>query len=349
MKEKEVKEENNKDGAVKEKKKKFNFLKKKEIWISGAIGLIIGGALIYLLGILGIHGLGHETIATFKGGKLTKNEMYNEMEKQFPISYVLELTDKEILEKIYDLTDEQKEEIDEQANSILTMYQNYGYTEEQFLEENGFKTKEDFVEYMEFDFRRNLCVIDYYKTLLPKEDIENYYNDNVYGEINTKHMLVAVSDTVTDKQALATANEILAKLKAGTSFDDVANEYKDKITVENVDFDSFNESSLAKEYVDASKKLEKDTYTTKAVKTEFGYHIIYCINKNDKPSLDEVENDIVEVLGKDLENEDQYIRYKALIKLREDKKLKFKNKELEKEYEDYCEQVNSASSTTTAE
>lgn len=340
MKEKEVKEQdNNRDEAIKDKKKNFNFLKKKEIWISGVIGLILGGALIYLLGILGIPGLGHETIATFKGGKLTKNEMYKEMEKQYPISYVLESTDREILEKIYKLTDEQKQEADEQANSILAMYQTYGYTEEQFLEENGFKTKEDFVDYMEFDYRRNLCVIDYYKTILPKEDIENYYNDNIYGEINTKHMLVRVSDTVTDKQALSTANEILAKLKEGKSFDDVANEYKDKIISENVDFDSFNESALASNYVKASKKLEKDNYTTEAVKTDFGYHIIYCINKNDKPSLEEVENDIVEILGKDLEKEDQYIRYKALIKLREKYNLKFNDKKMKEEYEKYCKQV----------
>lgn len=351
MKEKELKEQkaSNKDEAVKEEKKKFNFLKKKEIWISGVIGLILGGALIYVLGIFGLHGLGHETIASFKGGKLTKSEAYSEMEKQFPISYVLELTDKEILGKIYKLTDEQKEEVKEQADSILAMYKNYGYTEKQFLEENGFKTKEEFVEYMEFDYRRNLCVIDYYKTLLPREDIENYYNDNVYGEINTKHMLVKVSDSVTDKQALATANEILKKLKAGTSFDDVANEYKDKITTENVDFNSFEASGLANEYVEASKNLEKDTYTTKVVKTEFGYHIIYCVNRNDKPALEEVENDIVEELGKDLEENDQYIRYKALIKLREDKKLKFKNEDLEEDYKDYCKQVNSATSTSTAE
>lgn len=351
MEEREVKEQkvSNKDEVIKDKKKKFNFFKKKEIWVSGIIGLILGGALIYLLGIIGIPGLGHETIATFKGGKLTKNQMYNEMEKQYPISYILELTDKVILEKMYNITDEKKKEIKEEAESILSMYQMYGYTEKQFLEENGFNSKEEFIDYMEFDYRRNLCVIDYYKTLISNEDIENYYNDNVYGKINTKHMLVQVSDDVTDKQALDTANEILAKLKAGTSFDDVANEYKDKITTENVDFDSFDAATLATEYVDASKKLEKDNYTTEAVKTSFGYHIIYCVNKADKPSLEEVENDIVEALGADLEKEDQYIRYKALIKLREDKKLKFKSENLEKKYEEYCNQVNTETSTTTAE
>ncbi len=347
MEEKDLKEESNKKNGT-QKEKKINFFKKKEIWISVIIGLVLGAAIIYLLGILGIPGLGHETIMTFKGGRITSNEIYNEMEKYFPISYVLELADKEILNDMYKLTDEQKQEINEEANSILNMYETYyGYTEENFLEENGFKTKDEFIEYMELDYKRNLYCIDYFKTLIPEEDINNYYNDNVYGEINTKHILVKTSDTVTEEQALATANEILVKLKNGANFDDVADEYKDKVTTENVDFDNFTEDSLAEAYVEASKKLEKDKYTTKAVKTDYGYHIIYCINKADKPTLEDVENDIVEVLGKNLESEDQYIRYKALIKLREDKKLKFSNKDLKEEYDKYCEQVNSSTDTNT--
>ncbi len=348
MEEKELKKEEDNNKGEAKKKGKVNFLKKKEIWISGVIGLVLGGALIYLIGILGLPGLGHEEIISFKGGKVTKNDIYEEMKKNYPISYVLELADKSILDGIYQLTDEQNQEINEESDSILNTYKTYyGYTEEQFLEENGFDSKEKFIEYMQLDYKRNLCCIDYFKTLIPREDIENYYNDNVYGEINTKHILVQITDDITEKQALATANEILSKLNAGTSFDDVANEYKDKVTTENVDFDNFNADQLDKNYVEASKTLEKDTYTKKAVKTSYGYHIIYCINKSEKPSLEEAENDIVEALGENLESQDEYIRYKALIKLREDNKLKFKNKDLEQDYKEYCEQVNSGTATET--
>ncbi len=330
---------------MEEEKKSFkerskNILKKKEIWISGIIGLILGGALIYVLGIFGIPGLGHETVMSFKGGRITKSDVYNDLANKYPISYALELVDKEILDDVYKLNDEQKKEVEDQANSILSMYSAYGYEEEDFLEENGFSSKEEFINYMELDYKRNLYCIEYFKTLLSEDEINNFYNDNVYGKISTKHMLVQVTDNVTDEQALATANEILAKLKEGKSFDEVAEEYKDKIVSEDVEFDNFTESTLAQEYVEASKKLNKDEYTTEAVKTDFGYHIIYCINKADKPSLEEAENDIVENLGEVLEENDQYIRYKALIKLREDKNLKFKNKDLEEDYKEYCNQVN---------
>lgn len=325
----------------KEKKSGNNIFKKKEVWISGIIGIIIGAVLIWALGAIGVPGLGNQTIATTKAGKITTNTLYKEMRKNYPVSYVLELVDSEILEKKYKLTEEQNNEVNEQVELILNQYQGYGYTEEAFLEENGFESKEDFINYMKLDYRRNLCCIDYFKTLISDEDIKNYYNDNeIYGEINTKHILVQTSDDITDEQALATANEILAKLNSGTSFDDVATEYQDKILTENVSFDSFNADKLAESYVAASKALEKDKYTTEPVKTDYGYHIIYCIDKKDKPSFEEIENDIVEKLGENLEAEDQYIRYKALIKLREDNKLKFKDSKFKEEYKEYCDQVN---------
>lgn len=332
-------EEENLSG--KEKKKVFTVFKKKEVWISGIIGLILGAAILYLLMTLGIPGLGNETVAKFKGGKISENTLYKDMKEHYPIVYVLESIDEEILTKKYELTDEQEEEIKEEVESILKMYSLYGYTEEAFLEESGFTSKDDFINYLELDYRRNLYCIDYFKTLIPSEDIENFYNENIeFGEINTKHMLVQTSEDLKEKDALKLANEIVAKLNEGKNFDDVANEYKDKIISENVDFDNFNSDSLAEEYVNASKKLEKDTYTKEPVKTSFGYHIIYCINKADKPSLEEAESDIVEILSEDLEAEDEYIRYKALIKMREDYNLKFTDEKYEEEYKEYCKQVN---------
>ena len=337
--EKELKKQDDLSGR--ENKNGLSIFKKKEIWISGAIGLVLGAVLIYVFAVLGILGLNQDkTLVSFKGGKVTEKDLYNEI-KDYGLNYALELADKEILNDKYKLTDEQKEEVKEEADSILSMYQMYGYTEETFFKENGFASKEDFIEYMEFDYKRNLACIDYFKTLIPAEDIENYYNENItFGEINTKHILVQVSDDVTEKEALAKANEIIAKLNEGTSFDDVANEYADSVISEEVDFDSTTASTLAEEYVEASKNLEKDTYTKEAVKTSFGYHIIYCINKADKPSLEESTNDIVEILSADLKAADEYIRYKALVKFREDNNLKFKDKDLEEDYKEFCEQIN---------
>lgn len=321
-------------------KKKGSFLKvfkKKEVWISGIIGILIGGLLIYLLGIVGI---GNETIVTLKTGKISKNELYKEMKKYYPISYILELVDDSILKDKYKLNDEQNSEIEEEIEYYLGMYETYyGYTQEEFLSENGFESRDEFKEYLTLNYKRNLYYIDYLKTIISEEEINNYYNENVYGEINTKHILVAESDTVTEEEALKLAKEIIAKLDAGTSFDDVVTEYEDKITFEELGYNGFN-SGLVSEYVEASKALENGTYSKEPVKTSYGYHVIYKIDQKEKPSLEEATNDIITVLGKDLEAEDENLQYKALIQLREENNLDIKDSKFKKDYEEYCKEIN---------
>ena len=323
-----------------ENKKVASIFKKKEVWIFLIIGILIGAILIYILGLFDILAIdNNKKIATIKGGHISEKDLYQEMKKVYPVDYLLDLVDNIILDNKYKLTDEQNQEIEDQVNDILNQYQTYGYTEEQFLSGNGFESREDFKTYLALDYKRNLYLIEYFKTLIPQEDIENYYNENVYGEINTKHILVQVTDSVTDEDAKKLANEIIEKLNNGANFDDVAKEYGDKVVFEELGYNGFN-SSLAKEYVEASQNIENGTYSKEPVKTDFGYHIIYRIDQKEKPTLEEAQNDIIEILAQDLEAEDQYIRYKALIKLREDNGLNFKDTKYKEEYQEYCNQIN---------
>ena len=325
--------------VIKEEKK--SIFSKKEVWISGIVGLLLGAAIMVLLYITGVPGFGNERIATVKGGSIKKNDIYNEMKKVFPVSYALDAVDNEILGNKYKLTDDQKKEVEEQADYYISTYETYyGYTEEEFLSENGFESKEDFINYLTLNYKRDLYYVDYLKTKIEQDKIQTYYDENVYGEINTKHILVEVTDDVTEEQAKAIAKEIIAKLDSGKSFDEVAEEYKDKVTYEDLGYKGFN-SALVTEYVEASKALENGTYSKEPVKTEYGYHVIYKVDQKDKPSLEEATNDIVKILGEDLEAEDSYIKYKALIKLREDSNLKFKDSKYKEEYKEYCDQVNS--------
>lgn len=322
------------------KEGKESIFSKKEVWISGIVGLLLGATIMVLLYITGVPGFGNEIIATVKGGSIKKNDIYNEMQKVFSVNYALDVVDNEILKNKYKLTDDQKKEVEEEADYYISTYETYyGYTEEEFLSENGFESKEDFINYLTLNYKRDLYYVDYLKTKIEQDKIQTYYDENVYGEINTKHILVEVTDDVTDEQAKAIAKEIIAKLDSGKAFDEVAEEYKDKVTYEDLGYNGFN-SGLVTEYIEASKVLENGTYSKEPVKTEYGYHVIYKVDQKDKPSLEEATNDIVKILGEDLEAEDSYIKYKALIKMREDSKLKFKDSKYKEEYKEYCEQIN---------
>lgn len=325
-----------------EKSNKTNNNSLSKYIISAIIGILIGGLLVFLLTKFEIIRINNNTIATFNGGKVTQNQFYNHIKTMLPISYALEIVDKSILENKYTLTEEQVNEIREKADSIISMYEKYyGYTEENFLSGNGFKSKDEFINYLKLDYMRDLYCTDYFKeSLISQEEIQKYYEENVYGEINTKHMLVAIEDGTDATQSETMAKEIIGKLNSGTSFEDVANEYAEKIKFEEVDFDNFSASDFEEAYINASLSLEKGNYTKEPVKTSYGYHVIYVADKKDKPQLADIENDIVKELSKPLEKEDENIRYKALIKMREDYKINFIEETYKKAYEDYCNQVN---------
>ena len=208
------------ENVIKEEKKLV--FAKKEVWISGVIGLLLGAIIMFLLYITGVPKFGNETIATVKGGSVKKNDLYNEMKKAYSVNYALDVVDSAILKNKYKLTSDQEKEIQDQADYYISTYQTYyGYEEKEFLKENGFESKEDFIDYLTLTYKRDLYYVDYLKTKIDQDEIQKYYDENVYGEINTKHILVETSDEVTDEQAKTKAKEIIAKLDSGKSFDEV--------------------------------------------------------------------------------------------------------------------------------
>lgn len=309
---------------------------KKVICISTIIGIFAGAFLVWVLSFLGVLNIGGKVIATTNGKAINESNICEAMPMSYKIEYLLETIDKGILNQKYNLTEEQQKEVDEQVEQCFNLYaQYYGYTEDQFLSANGFDSRDAFRDYMEFDYKRNLAFIDYLKETIPEDEINKYYEENVFGDINTKHMLVQITDEVTDKDAKKMAEEIIKKLNKGEDFDKVAKEYGDKITFEELGYTGFD-ANLESAYVEASKKLENHSYSKEPVKTSYGYHVIYKIDQKEKPSLDDVRDKILTVLGDEKEEQDANIRYKALIKLREDNKLKFKDDEYKQQYEEYC-------------
>lgn len=333
-----VVEENNATTEVNETKKKGVLFNNKGICISYVVGIIIGALLMYILGVTGVVNPNNKVIAKTDFGKVTEDTIYEEMISYYTIENLLEPIDEQILNEKYQLTEEQEKEIDEQIEQIFELYSlYYGYTEEQFLESNGFKDKDDFRDYLAFDYKRNLVYLEYVENQVSEEEIKTYYDENIYGEIDTKHMLVQVTEEITEKEAKKKAEEIIKKLNDGEEFDKVAEEYGDEIIFEELGYNGFD-SGLVTEYVEASKALENGTYSKEPVKTDYGYHVIYKNDQKETPALEEVKNQILAILGEELETQDTNIRYKALIKFREENGLEIKDEEFKKEYEEYCEE-----------
>ena len=346
---KEVKKEEKKNTNKKEYDKLFkfyDFIDKYRLAIYGVIGGVLATVLVVILiwpdRIAKLEN-GLEPVASIDGLTVTAEDLYEDMKEIYSVSNLLDIIDNKILEEKYPETDEMNTELNDQAENYYNMYnQYYGYSKEEFLTKSGFGSERAFIEYLRLQYRRTQYTDDYIKEQITDKEIEKYYEDKVYGDINTKHILVKVSSSATDeekKEAENLAKEIITKLNEGKSFDEVKDEYKDKITYEELGYKAYN-ASLESAYMEAMQKLENNSYTKEPVQTSYGYHVIYRIDQKEKPSLEDVKEEIITSLVSEHKSEDTSVQYKALEKMREDAKLKFTDTVLEKKYETYKSQYN---------
>lgn len=346
---KEVKKEEKKNTNKKEYDKLFkfyDFIDKYRLAIYGVIGGVLATVLVVILiwpdRIAKLEN-GLEPVASIDGLTVTAEDLYEDMKEIYSVNNLLDIIDNKILEEKYPETDEMNTELNDQAENYYNMYnQYYGYSKEEFLTKNGFGSERAFIEYLRLQYRRTQYTDDYIKEQITDKEIEKYYEDKVYGDINTKHILVKVSSSATDeekKEAENLAKEIITKLNEGKSFDEVKDEYKDKITYEELGYKAYN-ASLESAYMEAMQKLENNSYTKEPVQTSYGYHVIYRIDQKEKPALEDVKEEIITSLVSEHKSKDTSVQYKALDKMREDAKLKFTDTVLEKKYETYKSQYN---------
>lgn len=346
---KEVKKEEKKNTNKKEYDKLFkfyDFIDKYRLAIYGVIGGVLATVLVVILiwpdRIAKLEN-GLEPVASIDGLTVTAEDLYEDMKEIYSVNNLLDIIDNKILEEKYPETDEMNTELNDQAENYYNMYnQYYGYSKEEFLTKSGFGSERAFIEYLRLQYRRTQYTDDYIKEQITDKEIEKYYEDKVYGDINTKHILVKVSSSATDeekKEAENLAKEIITKLNEGKSFDEVKDEYKDKITYEELGYKAYN-ASLESAYMEAMQKLENNSYTKEPVQTSYGYHVIYRIDQKEKPAPKDVKEEIITSLVSEHKSKDTSVQYKALDKMREDAKLKFTDTVLEKKYETYKSQYN---------
>ena len=324
--------------------KMLEFFDKYRLAIYGAVGGILITVLVVVIiwpDRIATLKDGTQPVAEIDGYTVTANDLYEDMKDVYSISSLLDKIDNKILVEKYPETDEMNDELKQQAESYYSAYkQYYKMNKETFLSNNGFGSEKAFLEYLRLQYRRNKYAEDYIKTLISDKEVEKYYEDKVYGDINTKHILVKVDSSASDedkKKAEDLAKEIISKLNDGKSFDEVKEEYKDQITYEELGYKSYN-ANLESAYMEAMQKLENNSYSKEPVKTSYGYHVIYRIDQKEKPALEDVKEEIIDSLVSEKKSEDKNISYVALDKMREESGLKFSDTVLEKKYNTYMSQ-----------
>ena len=231
-----------------------------------------------VVGIIVMAFLWPSRIATLENGEdvvvkldirdITANDMYNNMKRKYAAPTLYEEVDKAILSTKYTISEEDEVKIRENADYYYNMYESYyNMSKDEFLESNGFSDEEDFLDYLQIDYLRRKFYDEYIESLVTDSEINSYYEESVFAPINVEHILVKTSDDVSAEDAKAKANEILARLNQGESWESVKSAYASDTTQES--FQIKFTSNLEESFDTEAKRLSDGAYSS-LVKTSYG-------------------------------------------------------------------------------
>jgi peptidyl-prolyl cis-trans isomerase C len=120
-----------------------------------------------------------------------------------------------------------------------------------------------------------------------KAEYDKYKSQVGDKEYHARHILVATEDE---------AKAIIAKLKAGGKFEELAKQSKDGSAANGGDLDWASAASYVPEFSAAMVKLNKGQVTDTPVKTQFGFHVIKLEDTRAAkvPTFDEVKQQVAE-------------------------------------------------------
>lgn len=297
---------------------------------------------------------GNDALVSFSNTNLgiSAGDLYNEV-KGTALSKLIDMIDTKILlDKYPDKSSDADKYVNEQYDLIKTNFKDdKGKFDEEALKEQiyayyGITDIDKFKDIIRLNYYRTEAVNDYAKKSVTDKQTQKYYDENVYGDISCKHILItpAVTDnmsdedkTKADKEALQKAKDIIKKLKNGESFDDLAKEYSDDTSNKDKggDLGYFNTGDMLEEFEKAAFALKKGKYTTTPVKTKYGYHIILKTDEKEKPSLEDKKEEIIKTLASEAKSKDTALSINALVELRKEYGMNIEDDEMSKLYSTY--------------
>lgn len=309
--------------------------------------LLTLGVFVLVLGLVGCGKTptlksGEEIVAEVDGKKITVEELYEKLKTQGGETTLVNMIDEIILNKEVKTDEDAKTYAESQIESYKSSYDSYGKDFNEALTQAGYADEDAFKEALILEYKKQKIAEDYVKDNITDEEIATYYNDNIYGDIDVKHILIApdVDDDATDeekeeaeKKAKEEAEKIIKKLDKGEKFEDLAKEFSDdKGTAKNGGKLTATYGEVVDEFWNAANDLKNKKYTKEPVKTEYGYHIIYRVKGKDKPELNDVKEEIIEKIVENKLANDTTISTEALVELRKKYNLKINDNDIKKTY-----------------
>ncbi len=302
---------------------------------------------------------GQEAIVTFENGDMISVDDFYEMIKDtYGLETLINMIDTYVLESEFpDYIDTAKEQGDAYVNMYIEMYGSEDDLLYALQSSGSFQTIEAFSNYWYLAFMQSHAIEEYAKLQITDDEIEEYYNDEIIGDMEINHILITpnVDDDSTDDEiteaeeaAQETIEEIISLLDEAAAngedieevFAELASEYsEDESTKDDGgSLGRINYGDLSSSYdelIAAAVKLDDGEYSTEVITTELGYHVILKVQSYEKDDLEDVEDEIIETLATEYINDNDDVGIKALQHYRNAYGMDIVDDELSKQYSTY--------------
>ena len=294
----------------------------------------------------------NHTVVKTDEGEIKADALYEELRDKYGISVLVDMIDHQLFDEKYKTDETEEETINAQIEQMKAQYNNdeeaFNAAITQYL---GVEDEDELRDMLSLEYKRNLAIEDHVQDSIADDEIQEYYDDEIIGDMSVRHILISpdTNDDMTDEEKEAAeedakkqAEDLIKQLDDGADFEELAKEYSDDTgSAEDGGFiDYFNkDDNMDEAFLNASIDLEEGEYTKEPVQSSFGYHIILKVDQKDKPELDEVRDDIKETLAEEKLNEDPALMYNALIEIREEAGIEFNDDSLKKDYDELMQQL----------
>lgn len=315
---------------------------------------VIGGAIIILLLAINIiliingHKVklsdGKEIIASVDGKDFVADDLFDELKEQYGSNNLLNMVDKYIISKEVKDDSDAKTKAKENLESIRSQYESAGYEWETVLTQYGYSNEDELLNELTTSIQKENVAKQYLKDNLTDAEINEYYENQVYGTYTVKHILIkpATTDSMTDEEksaaedaAKAKAQEVIDKLNNGEDFASLVKEYsEDTGSVDNEGLvENFTKGDVDDAFFTETNNLKNGEYSKEPVKSSYGYHVILRVSSTDKKALKDIKDEVMEKIVENKLSDDSTLYTKTWVDIRKKYNFTINDTTLKNAYE----------------
>ena len=292
---------------------------------------------------------GKEVVASVDGKKITAEELFDDLKRQYGTNILINMIDDFIADTEIKDNDKSLEYAKSQVSSMKYQYEAAGYKFKDVLAQYGYDTEDELIKVYQKAYKKEQVVKNYLKkNKVSDEEVQKYYDEEIYGDYNAKHILIksTATDSMTDEEkttaeeaAKAKAEEVIQKLKDGAEWSTLVKEYsEDTGSVDSDGFiENFTNGDVVDEFFQAVVGLKDNEYTTSPIKSTYGYHVILRVSATDKPALKDKKEEILDALVDNYLKNDKNLYNTTWVEIRKNYNLSIHDSSLEKNYQTIIE------------